>query len=335
MVSTVAPTSYALAKLQLDKSTPLSVQTFVIKFTSAIGPTHAAVLRKALADNNLNPTGTRDIAQHTAIYDLLINCLPDAMDVLAVTNECACLGPKSVDWLLRNYAPTTTASAIVTLIELFSEPLGDDVSAGLTKKSILNASLPDSCKLPDAALATFILMLLPANLNTVRDIIVERDALPTISELEMKVKNVLIMQSKPRLAMNDTSGSAMAFASRKGSGPFCCNCDTSGHRLAECPKPKSKCDTCGVGAGHMTKHCLVMQYDRPFPASMVQSTRDRISAQRDEYKKSGKLAGAVLIMHGHSEVAEDDDNFWEMLARENEAGLYDSPVFNLCAECDA
>ena len=110
MVSTVAPTSYALAKLQLDKSTPLSVQTFVIKFTSAIGPTHAAVLRKALADNNLNPTGTRDIAQHTAIYDLLINCLPDAMDVLAVTNECACLGPKSVDWLLRNYAPTTTAS---------------------------------------------------------------------------------------------------------------------------------------------------------------------------------------------------------------------------------
>eukprot|EP00966_Prymnesium_polylepis_P169903 3927820-Prymnesium_polylepis.1 len=46
----------------------------------------------------------------------------------------------------------------------------------------------------------------------------------------------------------------------------------------------AKCDECGPGAGHQTKHCLVVAYDKPIPVGISDGRRPRIEAARKAYK---------------------------------------------------
>ena len=38
----------------------------------------------------------------------------------------------------------------------------------------------------------------------------------------------------------------------------------------------AKCDECGPGAGHVTKHCLVVAYDKPTPSGISDGRRAKI-----------------------------------------------------------
>eukprot|EP00966_Prymnesium_polylepis_P169902 3927819-Prymnesium_polylepis.1 len=58
----------------------------------------------------------------------------------------------------------------------------------------------------------------------------------------------------------------------------------------------AKCDECGPGAGHQTKHCLVVAYDKPIPVGISDSRRARIEAARKQgvQDQEGRVGQRVL-----------------------------------------
>ena len=68
-----------------------------------------------------------------------------------------------------------------------------------------------------------------------------------------------------------------------------------------------------VLAGHPDKHCLV-QSDKPIPAGISSERRAKIESARKAYKT--KTGAAVLFVPNEATpLEENDENFWDMLAR--------------------
>ena len=230
-------------------------------------------------------------------------------DLLAMTKDCGNNGPKCVVWLQRKIDPSTTASAIVTLIDIFTNPLGTDTRLGLEAKKALNDTLPDNVKLPDDALTILVLCFLPSELNSLREIIIEKQNIPTIAELCEKVSNtVSVSEATNKLGVKHHS--AFAFINNNSSGKFCFNCDTIGHHRSDCTKPPSDCSVCGVAAGHPDKHCLV-QSTKPIPAGLSAKRRAEIESARKGYQ----LKHAANMCFEVGDGSDNDEIFWDMLAR--------------------
>ena len=311
MVPTTATTvNYAiLAKLKLVP-TPIGMRTFMIKFPAALGPLLAETLRNTISQEHQEPETTEQENLFGYIFDHLVGCMTNdsSADLLAMSKICGRNGPMALLWLQRKYDPSTTASAIVTLIDIFTASLGEDVRAGLDAKKALNDTLPDNIKLSEDSLAILMLCFFPQDLSSLRDIIIEKDTIPTMEALAEKVSNTTIVTSATGKIAASRSG-AFAFASTNSS-KFCFNCDNIGHHRSDCTKPLADCSVCGVAAGHPDKHCLV-QSTKPIPNGLSAKRR----AEIEEARKAYGLKHAANLCFEIGDGSDNDENFWDMLAR--------------------
>ena len=171
-----------------------------------------------------------------------------------------------------------------------------------------------SSTISDEVLAVLILAKLPENLNTLVDIIVERDDMPSCDAIREKVFN--------QISIQDTKNKSIHTAFNFTPKTVCFNCDTSGHNRRNCTKPKADCSECGSQAGHLDKYCLVIHSDKPIPSALSDERRAKIMEKRA--RRAARLnnaASASMLCNECSEVPESDDNFWEQLARLNDMGL--------------
>ena len=185
-------------------------------------------------------------------------------------------------------------------MNIIKKPLDtSDIISDMQSKIAANAGLPTNLVLPPDIMTVTLLLGLPQSLATLKDIVIERDSLPTTQELIAKVKsNMEFTQTQ------STSGDMVfAFVKHNRGKPFCYNCDATGHLTKECAKPKSNCEICGTGAGHTKKHCFVTN-DKVLPDFMSAEKKAEITAKRVAYKANNPASSSAMM------VANEDD-FWQ------------------------
>ena len=87
----------------------------------------------------------------------------------------------------------------------------------------------------------------------------------------------------------------------------CHNCDGTDHQGFDCPLAKADCVVCGIGAGHIDKHCLAQSH-REIPSSISEHVKERILKRRAIYVAK-KETGAVAA-HLPSHADEDELIAW-------------------------
>ena len=290
----------ALAKLSISL-TALGIRAFILKFTASIGAIYQEALNYAMENEVYAPKDHRTIKLHLAIYNLLVPCFDDHDEILMrMTDEVGQLGPAAIVWLRNEYDPSSNATAISKIMKVLSTPLNPNkLIDSLNSKVTDNQNLPRELRLNDSLLAILLLVKLPQEFRGLRDIVIDKELLPSPKQLISKVKNTLEFQS---IDSNGNGHQPVAFAFVGKSSKYCFNCATQGHLTKECEKPKADCDECGKAAGHPTKHCLVIS-DKPIPESYSTSGRDVLLAKRVEYKK--RNANSAMIC-GNSEDFDED-----------------------------
>ena len=282
------------------------IRAFAILFPAVLGRNLSKFLMTTIENNDYDDSDSDKADAFEAIYYALVPCLADHPDLLIrMTQDCNRNGAKCFAWLMHDIDPNTSVSNITTLIDVISTPLAtDDIIKSINDKVKKNKNLKGEFHLNDVILTTLLLIQLPANYNTLRDIIVEKDNLPSIKDFVTKIKN-----TKSMAAANNPSGEehAVFFTARKNvNNMMCFNCDKKGHVNAMCREVKSDCDVCGLTAGHLTKFCLVKS-DKPIPATLPDSIKEKIAADRKIYKEKN----TALMLYGE----EPPEDFWSMLEK--------------------
>jgi hypothetical protein len=142
--------------------------------------------------------------------------------------------------------------------------------------------------------------------------IIQSDNLPTIKGLIDKLQTDTDF-------FGDSGHAAFSGVARPaGRRQFCYNCDTIGHVLFDCTKPKASCEECGE-KGHLTKHCYVRS-DMPLPSGMNAERKQKITAQRAAYQ-AGKAGTAMTALETLAtsmtcQYIDEDESFLEMMQRE-------------------
>jgi hypothetical protein len=313
MVSTNLSKS-SLTKLTFDP-TRAGIKVFKLKFRVAIGTSLATVLKDAETNEDYDPTDTKGLKAHSEIFDYLISTMSDDILILEMVTECGELGPKCLKFLYDKYDPASTATSLKTLLNIMKAPLGDDIPSGISAAVVSNASLPTGLQFPDKLLCALMLIKLPTQFNNLKSIIVERDELPTVAQLKLKVtSSVEMFESNFGEGLGSHEKASFAAINTEYKG-FCVNCDKEGHKLHMCSLPKSSCTYCGDEANHMTKHCFVPN-DKPYPFHMHQAKKDNYTKLRAEYKAklSEKTKAAnVCVSADDDMLAHIDDDFWDSL----------------------
>ena len=174
---------------------------------------------------------------------------------------------------------------------MFTIKLDTDALDGAQRILALNKQLAMDEQFPDKLLSAFILHKLPASFSNLRDGSITAGVFPSPSSLVDSIEQLqpFVSTPAPVPTVNFT----------RGSGIFCYNCDTKGHSLKDCSKPLLDCDICGVGAGHMAKHCLAKN-NKDIPSHFSEAQKQSLLRKRAAYaKKSSASANAA--------EAEDDD----------------------------
>ena len=160
------------------------------------------------------------------------------------------------------------------------------------------------------------------------------------SDMIMKVPlpspaSILLSLQQIGAFANDTNGSnPTGFLAAKGVSRFdrsyrnCHNCDGTDHKGFECTKDKADCVVCGVGAGHLDKHCL-SQCDRDIPGSIPERVKAKILQRRTAFFAKKETAAVAL---GIPSLA-DEDELLEWLA-DNDVDTIACSVATNCLDCD-
>jgi hypothetical protein len=278
----------------------LGMKAFNITFPALLGPLLSTTLRNSVNVKNFDPKDPREIALHEHIFDALIVTMMHLPQITVdMESECGRFGPKAFIWLNERYNPQAAATSIVTLMNIFKKPLGENLQEDIQSKISENAGLPEDIKLSEGALTVLLLVMFPPSMNHLRDIIIERDELPDLHELRTKVTNTLHFSE----AVDSTNPSHTSFAVIPKS--FCFKCDQSGHFSKDCSLATVDCEECGPG-GHLTKHCFIRN-DKPLPPKMSAAKRQEIFAKRKTYQATqGQAANTCYNI--------DDDNFfWDIM----------------------
>jgi hypothetical protein len=310
MVSTNLSKS-SLTKLTFDP-TRAGIKVFKLKFRVAIGTTLA---KDAQTNEDYDPTDTKELKAHGEIFDYLLSTMTDDVLILEMITECGELGPKCLKFLDDKYDPASTATSLKTLLNIMKAPLGDNISIGISAAVVSNANLPTGLQFPDKLLCALLLLKLPTQFNHLKSIIVERDELPTVAQLKIKVtSSVELFENSLGDRLGSEEKASFLTANNYTRKSSCVNCDKDGHKNFECTLPKASCTYCGVEAGHMSKHCFVPN-DRPYPFNMSQEKKDKFTKLRAEYQaKHQKTSAAAVCMRADDDMlANVDDDFWDSL----------------------
>ena len=119
-------------------------------------------------------------------------------------------------------------------MNIIKKPLDTtDIIGDMQSKIAANAGLPSNLVLPSDILTVTLLLGLPQSLAALKDIVIERDSLPTTQQLIAKVKSSMEVSK----TQSNTSDMAFVFAKHHRGKPFCYNCDANGHLTKECNEP--------------------------------------------------------------------------------------------------
>jgi len=283
--------------------TQLGMRAFMIKFPAALGPLLGITLKTAIRNNDLKPTDTKAITLHGYINDALISSMDELDDlILQMTHVNGEYGVANLLFLKERFDPSSTASSIGTLVDIIKKPLDtQNIINDMQAKIAANAGLPGNLVLPPDILTVTLLLGLPQSLATLKDIVIERDALPTVQQLIAKVK------SNMEFNKTQSTNGDMAFAFVKSTrGKFCYNCDANGHITKECTKAKTNCEICGTAAGHSKKHCFVTN-DKVLPEFMSAEKKAEITAKRVAYKANPASATSAMLV---TNLDDFDEDFW-------------------------
>ena len=303
------PMSFMASRPPTLTATPNGARAFAVKFPAALGPLLAKVLKIALGnldrDIDYRPKEANTVRLHDMINDYLVRCLEGHDELLIrMTQETQGDGPAGFKWLLDDIDPKSSISAISTLMSVLTTPIDGDVIASMNAKISDNASLPEHLSLKASILTVLLLVKLPDEFATLKAVVVEKDTLPTVKELVTSVTKSTQLAKISGTPMN--SHASFAFV-RNNHSKVCFNCDdkSGNHFHSTCPKPKQACFVCGTDAGHLNKHCLA-QSDREIPASLPESTKEKILKNRIAWKQG------TFKKDEHANFMADE-NFWEEL----------------------
>lgn len=222
-----------LASIKLELS-PAGMKAFNLIFPAALGTMLSETLKYALSTQTLEPKVAKIRAIHNHIYRSLVLILAQHPTVLVEAHAaCGELGPACVQWLNDRYNPTTTTSRIVSLMSIIRDPVDHDNLLGSIRATVAsNAQLVDELKLAEPVVVVIILLNLSESYNFLRQIVIEKDRLSTVNELQSKLINITSFAAAPAYSECKVTGRTSFVAVKDSSYGrnantklFCFNCE--------------------------------------------------------------------------------------------------------------
>ena len=285
---------------------PKKFRTYTLQFKSAIGAQYKVTLERATATSDFGPTSTAAIVLHAAIYDMLVLTFKGEDDILdEMIAQCNADGPACFAYLTSKYNSTSLPAAVKNLGAIVREPVvGPEQIAGVVA---LNKRFSRLC-FTDEQLTALILLKLPDKYSVVKTLVLQSNSLPTVADL------MNMLQVETDFAPDGDRPAVFSTIGGQQQQGFCFNCDTVGHTIRFCPKPKVDCGECG-DKGHMPKHCWVRN-DKPLPSYFTDDKKRLIADKRITYKATtaAAMAAAETITAGahfptEAEMMREDDSF--------------------------
>jgi hypothetical protein len=216
-------------------------------------------------------------------------------------------GPACFAYLEGKYNSTSLPAAVKNLGAIVQWPvIAPDQIAGVVA---LNKRFSRLC-FTDEQLTALILLKLPDKYSVVKTLVLQSDNLPTVADL------MNMLQVETDFAPDGDRAVFSTIGGQQQQG-FCFNCDTVGHTIRFCPKPKVDCGECGDKGHIMPKHCWVRN-DKPLPSYFTDDKKRRIEDKRIAYKAT--TAAAMTITAGEccadvEEMIREDESFLDAMQR--------------------
>jgi hypothetical protein len=250
--------------------TAQGIKAFEISFGASLPMNLSLVLENALGGDPhlLDPVDDRMIALHKHIHLSLVVCMPPGRPdlLLDMVTESGRAGPRNIAWLKAKLDPSHVGHHIKTVLDIFGGTFGNDIHsqiAGVEAIISKARSLAGDFELNSVMIALLIIFKLPES-SSVRPDMIMKDPLPSPVSILLSLQQIGAFSndnngSNPTGFLAAENGNRIDRTIRKLH--HCHNCDGTDHKGFECPDDKADCVVCGVGAGHLDKHCL-SQCDR-------------------------------------------------------------------------
>ena len=318
-----SPDKTALGNV-IFEPTAEGMQVMAITFPAALGAMYAHYFHTAIDAKDFEMHSAQHKALAEGIYNKLVATMHQHKRVmLNMTTQCGRNGPKCFAWLDGKYNRSDTNAAVQKLREIVDlAPFAPDaVDAGIDKLLTDNAS-NEGLVLPEKFMRALIVLKLPSNCDVVAKMQLAKPVLPSPEQLQAEILRTMPAVTAER-SLYDPSGHAAfaGIATQKGAGTkWCFNCDAPGHVRKDCEEPSAKCDECGAGAGHVTKHCLVVQHDKPIPAVISAERRAKIERLRKDYKLKIAATAPSVNVCVDSFDSDEDLSWYDLLDKRNPPG---------------
>jgi hypothetical protein len=273
--------------------TPDGWRAFSSIFLAKLGAPLRASLKAGLESEHMLATDLKQQALFEHIHDKLMVALQHEGDLVAelALNFPDCNGVKEFFYLQQFFSGQTMAKDVSMIFNIVNQELKGDCVADV--KRMISSNQQMSEKFSDKLLATLIISKLPSHCNTMRDILIERETVPTCSAIVQKLEQRAILHPSTDDPLIDTTTNKFAFMISPHT--VCYNCNSKGkHFTRDCDQPPAGCDYCGDKAYHKTEHCLVPN-DKPLPSSWKPERKEAMEKKRKEYKEMKATTSSVNI----------------------------------------
>ena len=315
--------------------TAQGIKAFELSFGASLPINLAMILENALSGEPhlLEPVDARMIAFHMHIHRALVVCMPPSRPdlLLDMVAESGKQGPRNIAWLKDKLDPSHVGHHVKTILDIFGGTFGYDIHsqiAGVEDIISKARKLAGDFQLNNVMIALLIIFKLPES-SSIRSDMIMKDPLPLPATILLTLQQIGAFATD-----NDSGSNPTGFLASKNVNRFnstirnCHNCDGTDHKGFECPKDKADCVVCGVGAGHLNKHCL-SQCDRDIPDSIPERVKAKILQRRTAFFAKKETAAVAL---GVPSLA-DEDELLEWLA-DNDTDTIACGVATSCLDCD-
>ena len=230
--------------------------------------------------------------QYQIIHEAIFVALQNETDLLAdmLQNCDANNGAQQFVWLEDELVGSSVSKSVGIVYKLVQFKIGN-VSAVTDVKTMISDNKQLPTPFPDDLLVMLILGKLPEHYGTLKTVILERNRLPSPSDLVKKMTltvtnaDIPVTLSEPKLVFSATGSSQHL---------TCFNCGVPGHRGVECDKAKADCDICGAAAGHLPRFCLARN-SKPYPEHWSAEKKAWMDNQRKIVKAAKKEVNAMAL----------------------------------------